>query len=95
MYKVSKGMLSPQITEFFARRDEHPYNLRHNAKFLQSFVNSVLCETESISYLAPKIWGMVPDTYKNTYSLYNVKKVIKNVSLKIDHAKSVAFLPKI
>ena len=41
MYKVSKGMSPPQITELFARRDEHHYNLRHNAKFLQSFVNAV------------------------------------------------------
>ena len=64
MYKVSKGMPSLQITELFARKSEHPYNLRHNAEFLQPFVNSVRCGTESISYLGPKIWGMVPDTYK-------------------------------
>ena len=77
MYKVSKGMSPPHITELFARRNEHPYNLRYNAAFLQPFVNSVCCGTESISYLAPKIWGMVPDTYKNIDSLYNFKKVIK------------------
>ena len=53
MYKVSKGMKPPQITELFARRDEHPYNLRHNAKFLQPLVNSVRCGTECISYLGP------------------------------------------
>ena len=78
MYKVSKGMSPPQITELFARRNEHPYNLRHNAKFLQPFVNSVRCGTESISYLVrPNDLGMVPDTYKNINSLYNFKKVIK------------------
>ena len=57
MYKVSKGMSPLQITELFARRDEHPYNLRHNTKFLQPLVNSVRCGTENISYLGPKIWG--------------------------------------
>ena len=77
MYKVSKGMLPPQITELFARRDEDPYNLRHNAEFLKPLVNSVQCGTEAISYLGPKIWGMVPDTYKNVESLYNFKKAIK------------------
>ena len=77
MYEVRKGMSPCQITELFARRNEHPYNLRHNAKFLKAFVNSVRCETESISYLRPKIWDMVPDTYKNIDSLYNFKKVIK------------------
>ena len=61
MYKVSKGMSPPQITELFARRDEHHYNLRHNAKFLQPFVNSVRCRTESISYLGAKseVWFQI------------------------------------
>ena len=53
MYKVSKGMSPPQITILFARRDEHPYNLRHCAEFLQPLVNSARCGTESISYLGP------------------------------------------
>ena len=61
MYKVSKGMSPPQITELFARRNEHLYNLRHNAKFLQPFVNCVCCRTEIISYLGPKICGMILD----------------------------------
>ena len=77
MYKVSKGMSPPQITALFARRDEHPYNLRHNVEFLQPLVNSVRCGTESISYLGLKIWALVPDTYKNIESLYNIKKAIK------------------
>ena len=55
-------MSPPQVNELFARRDEHPYNLRYNAEFLQPFANSVRCGTESISYLGSKIWDMVPDT---------------------------------
>ena len=77
MYKVSEGMLPPQITELFARRNELPYNLRHNAEFLQPFVSSVRCGTASIPYLGPKIWCMILDTCKNIDSLYNFKKVIK------------------
>ena len=88
-------MSPPQITKLFAPRNEHPYNLRHNAELLQPFLNSVRCATESISYLGPKIRGMVPDTYKNIDSLYNFKKVIKNGSLKIAHAEFVRFLSKI
>ena len=64
MYKVSKSMSLPQITKLFERKNEHPYNLRHNAKFLQPFVNSAYRGTESISYLGPIIWDMVPETYK-------------------------------
>ena len=78
MYKVSKGISPPQITKLFEQRNKHPHNFRQNAEFLQPFVNSVLCGTESISYLGPKICGMVPDNYKNIASLCNFKKVIKN-----------------
>ena len=77
MYKVSNGMSPPLITKLFTQRDEHPYILRHNPKFLQPLVSTVHCGTESISYLGPKIWGMVPDTYKNIDSLHNFKKAIK------------------
>ena len=85
MYKVSKGMSPPQITELFARRDEHPYNLRHNAEFLQPLVNSVHCGTESISYLGPNIWGMVPDTYMVS------KRLLKSGRLKTVHAEFARF----
>ena len=56
VYKVAKGMSPPQITELFEQSNEHSYNLRHSAKFLQPFVNSVHCGTESISYLGLEIW---------------------------------------
>ena len=55
MCKVSKGMPPPQITELFARRNKHPYNLRYNAEFLQPSVNFVCCGTESISYLGQRL----------------------------------------
>ena len=55
MYKVSKEMSPPQITELLARRNEHSYKLRHNAKVLLPLVNSVRCGSESITYLGPKI----------------------------------------
>ena len=76
MYQVSKSMSPPQITELLAQRNEHLYDLRHNDEFLQPYVNSARYRTETISYLGTKIWGMVPDTYKNIDSLYNFKKVI-------------------
>ena len=95
IYKVSKGTSPPQITELFARIHEHPYNLRHNAQFLQPFVNPVHCGTKNISYLGLKIWNMVSDTYENIDSLYNFKKVIKNGKLKTVHTEFVRFLSKI
>ena len=99
MYKVNKGVLPPQITKLFPRRNKQPYNLRHNSEFLQPLVNSVCCGTESISHLGLKIWGMVPDSYKNVDSLYNFKKVIKkwkseNCPCRI-YCQNLMFLSKI
>ena len=65
MCEVSKGMSPHRINKLFVWRNEHPYNLRHNTKFLQPFANSVCFGTESISYLGPKIWGMVPEAHQN------------------------------
>ena len=56
MYKVSNGMPPPQITELFAQRNEHTYNLRRNTKFLQPFVNSILSGTGRVSYLGQRFW---------------------------------------
>ena len=77
MYKVSKGMPPAQITELFAQRKKHTYNLIRNTEFLQPFVNSVRCGNESVSYLRPKVLGMVPDTYENIDNVYKFRRVIK------------------
>ena len=76
MYKVSKFVSPPQINKLFARRNNHPYNLRHNAKFFQPFLNYAFCETKG-----SKIWGIVPVTYKKMDSLYYSKNVIKKWKL--------------
>ena len=74
-------MSPPQITKPFARGNEHPYYLRHSTEFLEPFVNSVRCGPESISYLGPKIWGMVPHIYKNTDTFHAdfVRFFVKNI----------------
>ena len=60
-YKVRKGISPRQITELIARRNKHPYNLRHNTEFLQPLVNSVHCGIESISYLTQRfgVWFQI------------------------------------
>ena len=82
MCKVSKGMPPPH---------QHPYNVRHNAEFLQLFLNSVYCGTESISHFGPKIWSMVPETYKDKDSLITSKRLLKNGHLKTVHAEVIFF----
>ena len=53
------------------------YNLRGGNKLDFNNIKSVNNGTETISYLAPKIWEQVPDEIKNSSSLNIFKCKIK------------------
>ena len=76
MYKVRKGLSPAVITELFEQKGEH-YNLRNNAEFAIPAVRTVYHGSESISYLGPNIWNVLPDRLKNANSLETFKSVIK------------------
>ena len=61
MYKVPP----PQIHEIFKLKDQHQYNLSYSSLFFRPLVKSVYKGTESLSFLGPKIWDILPNTYKN------------------------------
>ena len=50
-------------------RTENPYNLRHVSEFSKPMVKSVYHRTESISYLEPKIWDILPEKLKHIENL--------------------------
>ena len=77
MYKVSNNFSPPHINEIFEVRNEHPYNLRQNSQFSRPSVKSVYHGTESLYYLGPKIWDILPNIYKNIDGLHKFKKAIK------------------
>ena len=53
-------MNSPEmIYDISTQRINNHYNLRHH--FETPFVRTVYNETESVSYLGPKIWSIVPE----------------------------------
>ena len=54
-----------------------PYDLRNNNSFKRRRVNSVWHGTESVSYLGPKIWDLVPNEIKESESLNGFKFKIK------------------
>ena len=78
MYKVSNELSPPLITDIFKRKNSHPYNLRYNSWFSRPLVKTLFRRTESISYLAPKMWDIFPATYKELPCLENFKNCIKN-----------------
>ena len=59
MFKISNN-LSPEIVKKIFQERIVQYNLRSYNKFASRQVNSVNHVTESLSFLGPKIWELVP-----------------------------------
>ena len=78
--KVYRNTFPPIFSENFHRRDIN-YNLRINSDFVMPNLRSVFDGSESISYLDPKIWGIV----ELKQELLPSKKVLKCGSQKIVH----------
>ena len=77
MFKV-KNKLCPEITSnIFMERTNNHYNLRNPSDFITPQINSVYYGSESISYLGPKIWDIIPDEFKKKESLNSFKEAIK------------------
>ena len=77
MFKISKGISSSIMKGIFEPRAENPYNLRCISQFSVTLVSTLFHDTESISFLGPKIWNLLPETFKNIDSLENFKISIK------------------
>ena len=60
MFKVKKN-IAPEIMKELFTPNVSPYDLRNNNSFKRRRVNSVWHGTESVSYLGPKIWDLVPN----------------------------------
>ena len=70
MYTVSK-----KIADIFSSNSN--YNLHYQSEFSRPLVKSAFNGTETISYLCPRIWDLVPLEIKQKKSLAAFKKVIK------------------
>ena len=71
MYKVVNGG-SPEIMKIFRIREENGYNSRHQNTF-----NLVYNGTETVLFLGPKIWELIPTEIKELVSLNGFKKAIQ------------------
>ena len=76
MFKVKDNVAPEIMRELFSRKISH-YDLRNNNSFKSRRVNSVLHGTESVSYLGPKVWDLVPNEIKESDSLNGFKFKIK------------------
>ena len=77
MYKVTNGLSPVMMNEVFQIREESRYNLRYTSQFTIPPIHSVYNGRESVSYMGPKIWELIPPTFKQINSLSGFKKAIK------------------
>ena len=77
MYKEIKRLSPKVFTNTFTPRNQPNYNLRHITCFKMPLVNSVYNGTESIVFLGPKIWELIPEEVKQKESLNAFKDAIK------------------
>ena len=64
MYKLVSNLPPPNMNRVFKLKSDKHYNLRQISQLSRSLVRSVYNKTESISYLDPKIWDILPNDYK-------------------------------
>ena len=76
MFKVKNNIAPEIMKELFAPKMSS-YDLRNNDSFQRRSVNSVWHGTESVSYLGPKVWDLVPNEIKESESLNGFKFKIK------------------
>ena len=76
-FKVLHGLSPPLLNKVFVERN-CTYNLPGNNFLNRRRVNSVRYGTESVSFLAPIIWDILPKEIKNSQTLNAFKSKIKN-----------------
>ena len=72
MFQIKHGQSPDIVSNIFTQTTQH-YNFRQNQDFRISSVKSVYHSSESISYLGPKIWEIVPAKIKETNFLNSFK----------------------
>ena len=69
--------LAQAIFSELLKKLNNQYNLRHACQFSISNMRRIFRETESLSYIGPKIWDTVPEELKELSSKGSLKKGIK------------------
>ena len=78
IYKVKNG-IAPEIMKDIFELQNPSYNLRSTCnQFRRENIKTVHYGLQSVRYLGPKIWELVPNNIKYSNSLSRFKKIIKS-----------------
>ena len=76
-FTVSKDLCPKIVKGLFQFRKEIPYNFRKRSQLHIPPVRTAFSGTESITFLGPKIWELIPDEMIELESLWEFKRAIK------------------
>ena len=77
MYKVANKMSPEIMNEIFQLREKSHYNLHYTSEFIIPPIHSVYHGSESVSYLGPKIWELVPPVIRQIDTFSGFKKALR------------------
>ena len=77
LYKVLNGLSPDLMKDVFPLNDDSGYSTRNKRTFKSRNIKTVRFGTDSLAYLAPKIWELVPNEMKNLESLTAFKTATK------------------
>ena len=65
LFKIKNGLSPPFIKEIFVENAQHYYDLRKKTEFKRNKVKMTYNGTETLTFLRPRIWEIVPDYILN------------------------------
>ena len=77
LFKHNKGLSPTIMNSVFQNRDYNGPHLRSQTDYQMPKINTVAFGENSLRYLAPKIWNMLPKNIKHLETLNEFKKAIK------------------
>ena len=92
IFKVSRGVSPEIVNELFRLSEQISYELRQRPQFQIRWVYSVFSGTESLKFLGPKVWVLVPNEMRQLECLGKFRILISNGNqhpVLADYAKDI------
>ena len=77
MFKI-KNRLAPQPMQDLFKEKVNQYDLRNKKAWEGNNIRTVIYGSETVTFMGPKIWELVPTEIKNSNNLIEFKKKIKS-----------------
>ena len=92
IYKFLNGLSPSFLNNVFNKNISNSYDLRNNQDLCSRNPKTVRCGTETVSYMAPKIWSKVPGTIKMSSSFESFKIKIRKWTPESDCSLCTTYL---